>query len=151
MNTAAHRHFLFQNQSFSPVVLMSALSIDHYNLRAERVMMARLRDFYCEFLGLQLGPRPPLNSFGYWLYAGEQAVLHISESRPGETRAAGRATTFDHVAFRCQHYDTMLARLRQSGISCRCSEPPALPGQPAQRQIFFQDPAGNGIELNFSD
>ena len=114
-------------------------------------MMARLRDFYCEFLGLQLGPRPPLNSFGYWLYAGQQAVLHISELRAGETRSAGRTGTFDHVAFRCDHYETMLGRLRQAGIACRATEPPPLPGAPRQRQIFFQDPAGNGIELNFSE
>ncbi|MDE2431200.1 MAG: VOC family protein [Burkholderiales bacterium] len=129
---------------------MAAIALSHYNLRADRDMMAQLRDFYCEYVGLRLGARPPLNTFGYWLYAGDEAVLHLSEIRPGEERQSAQKTAFDHVAFVCENMNGMLARLQAGGIAFRLSDVPAMATLPRQRQIFFNDPAGNGIELNFS-
>ncbi|MBC3870646.1 VOC family protein [Undibacterium oligocarboniphilum] len=128
---------------------MAAVSIDHYNLRSDRAMMAVLRDFYCRYVGLQNGPRAALNSFGYWLYAGAQPVLHLSELRPGEARQTAQPTTFDHVAFECADFEQMLSVLQQDGIAYRLSEIPPSDGFVHQRQIFLKDPAGNGIELNF--
>ena len=57
---------------------MSVVSFSHYNLRAPRELLDTLRAFYVEAVGLKPGPRPPFTRFGYWLYAGEQAVLHLS-------------------------------------------------------------------------
>lgn len=130
---------------------MAALAINHYNLRASKGMMAVLRDFYCHYVGLVVGPRPPLASFGYWLYAGDQAVLHLSEIRPGESRQTEHKTTFDHVAFSCSDQTAMLAILDQGGITYRQSTVPSSEQFASQSQIFFSDPAGNGIELNFED
>lgn len=107
--------------------------------------------FYCDYLGLAIGPRPLLNSVGYWLYAGEQAVLHLSETRAGEVRQSALQTSFDHVAFTCTDMPLMLARLEQGGIAYRQAEVPAGHGFSRQYQVFFRDPAGNGIELNFSE
>jgi catechol 2,3-dioxygenase-like lactoylglutathione lyase family enzyme len=83
---------------------MATLGLHHYNLRAERELLDTLRDFYCATVGLQVGRRPPFQSFGYWLYAGGNAVLHLSEARPGEKRVSNVATTFDHVAFDCTDF-----------------------------------------------
>src|SRR5262245_15397 len=61
-----------------------------------------LRDFYCSVIGLTEGPRPNFASFGYWLYARDKPILHLTEAGPDEMRKGGITTTFDHVAFRCE-------------------------------------------------
>ncbi|MBX3621465.1 MAG: VOC family protein [Rhizobacter sp.] len=125
---------------------MQTLGLSHYNLRAPRELMERLRAFYCEVVGLRVGPRPPFTSFGYWLYAGDNAVLHLSEARPGETRGAEGATTFDHVAFDCEGQADFERRLSALGISYQRAQVP----QTGQAQLFFHDPAHNGVELTFA-
>ena len=124
---------------------MPALGLDHYNLRAPRAVLDRLRDFYCTAVGLAEGYRPPLKTFGYWLYAGDIDVLHLSESYAAELRNMGISTTFDHVAFACSDIESMQATLKKVGIDYQLKEVPLA----GVRQIFFRDPAGNGIELNF--
>ena len=116
----------------------------HYNIRAERALMEVLRDFYVAVVGLQEGPRP-LASFGYWLYAGERDVLHLSETVSGETRRSGSDLTFDHVAFECENWQEFQSRLERHAIKFV-----ERGGQGnVRRQVFLRDPAGNGIKLGF--
>ncbi|HEX9195340.1 MAG TPA: VOC family protein [Azonexus sp.] len=105
--------------------------------------MEILRDFYVAVVGLQPGPRP-LRSAGYWLYAGKRDVLHLSEDIDGGMRRIGSDLTFDHVAFECENWLEFKNRLERHAVAFteRCA-----PGGP--RQVFFRDPAGNGIELAF--
>ena len=125
---------------------MAILGFNHYNLRAERSVMEALKVFYRDVVGLQIGERPQLTSFGYWLYAGQKDVLHLSEAKPEEKRRENVATTFDHVAFTATDYQGTLLRLEKLGIKFRTREI----SDAGQKQIFFSDPAGNGVELNFS-
>ena len=125
---------------------MAVLGFNHYNLRCDRDMMEQLKAFYVDVVGLQLGSRPQLASFGYWLYAGPKDVLHLSEAKPEEGRQIKMPTTFDHVAFTATDYAGTLARLEKLGVKYRLREI----SDAGQRQIFFSDPAGNGIELNFA-
>jgi len=125
---------------------MPTLGLNHYNLRAPRDVMERLRDFYCEVVGLTVGARPPFSSFGYWLYAGGQPVLHLSETRAGESRIAGTASTFDHAAFSCAGRAEFERRLTQLGIAFETARVLGI----GQVQLFVKDPAGNGVELNFA-
>jgi catechol 2,3-dioxygenase-like lactoylglutathione lyase family enzyme len=125
---------------------MENLGLNHYNLRAPRPLLEALRDFYCEVVGLHVGARPPLASFGYWLYAGGQGVLHLSEARESEQRAPAAPGTFDHVAFTCTDSAGYQQLLERKGIPYRRAQVP----QTGQVQLFFQDPAGNGVELNFA-
>jgi glyoxylase I family protein len=126
---------------------MPATGFNHYNLRAPRKLLDELRDFYCSVIGLTQGARPPFESFGYWLYAGDRAILHLSESRPDEVRATGVATTFDHAAFACTDFAEMQTRLKRHNVEYEVNCVPLT----KQRQLFLQDPAGNGVELNFAD
>jgi glyoxylase I family protein len=126
---------------------MPVLGLNHYNLRAPRELMETLRAFYVEVVGLEPGPRPPFASVGHWLYAGGRPVLHLSLAGPDETRTAGARTTFDHVAFDCAGRADHEARLAARGIAF---ERARVPGT-AQVQVFFDDPAGNGVELDFAD
>ncbi len=125
---------------------MSILGFSHYNFRANRAMLDTLRDFYVEVVGLQVGPRPPFQNYGYWLYIGERDVLHLSESRPDEMRPANVINTFDHAAFACSNLGEFEKRLGEFEIPYRR----VLVPQTGQLQLFFTDPAGNGVELNFS-
>lgn len=124
---------------------MSVQGLNHYNLRASRQTLDTLRDFYVEVVGLKAGHRPPFGSYGYWLYAGQQAVLHLSEASVGEVRPPNVTNTFDHVAFSCVDYAGTVERLQQFNVRYSVDDVPLT----SQRQIFFVDPAGNGIELNF--
>jgi catechol-2,3-dioxygenase len=123
------------------------LGFAHYNLRAPRPLLETLRQFYTEVVGLTVGDRPPLGNFGYWLYAGGTDLLHLSECAPGEQRAVGIATTFDHVAFRCSQRADVERRLADSGVKYKSAQVPRT----GQVQLFFSDPAGNGVELNFAN
>jgi catechol 2,3-dioxygenase-like lactoylglutathione lyase family enzyme len=125
---------------------MENLGLNHYNLRAPLPLLEQLRDFYCAVVGLRVGARPPLASAGYWLYAGDAGVLHLSEARAGEQRIPGAAGTFDHVAFSCTDAAGFQALLERQGVAYRR----VLVSQTGQVQLFFADPAGNGVELNFT-
>ena len=124
---------------------MAVLGLAHYNIRAPRALLDALRDFYCATVGLRVGPRPAFRSHGYWLYAGQADVLHLTQTRDDEVREVGVVPTFDHVAFACDDFDAMLTTLTAAGIAHDIDDVPFT----GQRQIFFRDPAGNGIELNF--
>lgn len=125
---------------------MAVSGFNHYNLRAPRELLDQLRTFYCEVVGLQVGARPAFRSFGYWLYAGEKDVLHLSEASSDEVRQTGVLTTFDHVAFTCTDADETEKKLAQQGIDYNVR----LVAATGIKQIFFRDPAGNGVEFNFA-
>ncbi len=126
---------------------MRVKSLDHYNLRASRELLQELRDFYCAVVGLSEGDRPAFREDGYWLYAGNHAVLHLSVAADGDSCPPFAASTFDHAAFACAGRADYEKRLVESNISYRTAE---IPGT-ARTQLFFDDPAGNGIELNFDE
>jgi catechol-2,3-dioxygenase len=128
-------------------VQMRTVSFSHYNLRAPRVLLEELCAFYCEVVGLAVGQRPPFGSFGYWLYAGERDVLHLSESAPDEARSTEAMNTFDHAAFNCIGRTEFERLLAERSIKYEVAQVP----QTGQVQLFFNDPAGNGVELNFAD
>lgn len=118
----------------------------HFNLRAPQPLLERLRDFYCEVVGLRVGPRPPFRSAGYWLYAGEQDVLHLTACDADESASRQGRSSYDHAAFRARDLDACERRLQQLGLPYQKSQ---VPGGGAV-QLFLHDPAGLGVELNFA-
>lgn len=124
---------------------MPVSGFDHYNLRADRAMLDELRDFYRDVVGLTVGDRPPFRSFGYWLYSGDKAVLHLSLADDGEQRSRTAANTFAHAAFNCTGRAEYEAKLERLGIPYRTAHVPLL----NLTQLFFRDSAGNGVELQF--
>jgi catechol-2,3-dioxygenase len=124
---------------------MPVRGFDHYNLRADRTVLDELRDFYRDVVGLTVGDRPPFRRFGYWLYSGDKAVLHLSLADDGEQRSSNAANTFAHAAFNCTGRTEFEQRLKLRGISYRTAQVPLL----NIVQLFFHDPAGNGVELQF--
>jgi len=98
--------------------------------------------FYRDVLGLVPIPRPDFGFPGAWFDAGgipvhltTDAVLRGGDSpvRPNEA----------HLAFRVDDADAMLEHLERNGVSVW-----ELPNSPAaRRQIFFNDPWGNMLEM----
>jgi catechol 2,3-dioxygenase-like lactoylglutathione lyase family enzyme len=113
------------------------------------------RDFYRDALGLTVGPRPPLQFAGYWLYAGGAPCVHIAErasysrsSRPAGIPVSERAPgtgPFDHAAFIASDFEEMSARLARLGIAAHLN---VVPGN-GLKQLFVLDPNGVKIEINF--
>lgn len=126
---------------------MSIKAIHHYNIRAPVEELERVKEFYCKVLGFEAGPRPPFRSSGYWLYAGGKPILHLAHMRSGEKLAevSQRQAAFDHIAFRCTDLRGTIARLKEHGVKFFIEDVPLT----KQKQIFFEDPSGIGVELNF--
>lgn len=125
---------------------MPVTGINHYNLRASRALLEELRAFYEDVVGLKMGYRPPFKSFGYWLYIGNQDVLHLTEASVSELRHSHVCGTFDHIAFSCTELEEAKKALNRAGIRYGEDTVPST----QQIQLFFNDPAGNGVELNFT-
>ena len=105
--------------------------------------------FFSDVLGLEQGPRPDFDSAGYWLYAGGHPVVHLSTQRAGEPVRGpvdpAAPTTYDHTAFFGTDPQATAAHLRALGVAFHESRSAAT----RQHQFFLQDPAGNGVEINF--
>jgi glyoxylase I family protein len=126
---------------------MPVHAIHHFNIRAPQEELLVLRDFYCDVVGLTLGPRPPFRSTGFWLYADGVPVLHLTATAATESLpdVRERRSAADHIAFRSSDLQATLAKLRKHGVAYATDIVPLL----KEVQVFFQDPSGVGVELNF--
>lgn len=127
----------------TPAALVDGL--DHFTITTSD--LKRSRSFYMDVLGLTEGDRPPLGFPGHWLYAGGRAILHLVGDNDA-TRRGGRGSDeqgFDHIALAARGMAEMSDRLRARGISFETRE---VPGRP-RKQIFFIDPDGVKVELQF--
>jgi catechol 2,3-dioxygenase-like lactoylglutathione lyase family enzyme len=117
-------------------------ALQHINLRSADV--DRSRDFYVEVIGLEVGPRPPIASAGYWLYLGQVPVIHLVQ-HPADSSAPSGSGAVDHVAFHGIDFEATRARLSALGLAFR----EAVIPRDGTRQLFVHDPDGVKIELNF--
>lgn len=126
---------------------MAVDMLEHFTVRC--ASLERTRDFYCEIVGLRVGPRPEFDFAGYWLYLGDRPVVHLvleGERLDARAYVAGRDTgALDHIAFRGGDLEGVRALLHAKGVDFK--ECP-VPGKPLH-QIFVRDPDGVLIELNF--
>lgn len=123
-----------------------ARGLAHANLRAPEAMIERLRRFYIDVVGLREGPRPAFRSGsqGYWLYAGDTDVLHLTVAAPGDAPPAPTGH-LDHLAFACTDLAATRARLDALGLAYGIDEV----DERGQVQLFLADPCGLGVELTF--
>jgi len=100
------------------------------------------RAFYVDLLGLAEGFRPDLGFPGAWLYAGDQAVLHIVAGRGVPASPRG---VIDHMAFSARDLRAVAARLTERGVAYDLRRLPTTGGW----QLFCLDPSGARVELDF--
>ena len=123
---------------------MPVVRLDHYNIRVPLGRLEALCRFYVEALGLTVGERPPFRTTGFWLYAEGHPLLHLVAFQ-GDGGARLSTGSFNHVALKCRDFAATQARLDAHGVVYQVEEVPLL----KQRQIFFTDPEGIAVELNF--
>jgi catechol 2,3-dioxygenase-like lactoylglutathione lyase family enzyme len=121
---------------------MPISAFQHVNTRSADV--ERTKAFYVR-LGLRVGDRPPFASRGYWLYLGEQPVLHLVQ-RPDGQPHHDDAGNVDHIAFAATDLEGTRRQLAEAGLPFR----EAIVPRDGSIQIFVRDPDGITVELNFA-
>jgi len=122
---------------------MTIKGMNHFTVLSSNLEKSKL--FYFTILGLREGYRPPMNSKGAWFYADNQnhAILHIMAERPMPDQAPG---VIDHMAFTATGLQSAIDRLKQHNITYKLNRMQEL----GVWQLFFHDPDGAKIELDFS-
>jgi catechol 2,3-dioxygenase-like lactoylglutathione lyase family enzyme len=115
------------------------LDLNHINIVTQK--LDETRDFFVGVLGLAEGARPNFPFEGYWLYAGDKAVVHLM-SLDMASGGRGAISPLDHAAFEVADLDAAKRRLDQHGVKFR--EALVAPGR---GQLFLTDPNGVNIEL----
>jgi catechol 2,3-dioxygenase-like lactoylglutathione lyase family enzyme len=127
---------------------MTAQGMNHFTILAEDLGVTVT--FYEEFLGLKNGYRPDLGFPGAWLYAHEptdhtgQAVLHVIA---GRAMPHPRAGVIDHMAYTAKGLAQTVAKLEARGIKYVKRKQAGVVGT---WQVFFHDPNGARVELDFA-
>jgi catechol 2,3-dioxygenase-like lactoylglutathione lyase family enzyme len=122
------------------------------------------RDWFCNNLGFRNGYHPEFGFPVYWLYIGDQDVVHIGKSRHSEhqdiylstpvdvqgTDYSGQGQPgsghIDHVCFNCENIQEFIDRLESNGTTY--SERKAHNSN--LYQLFMREPInGIKVELNF--
>jgi len=115
------------------------------------------RDWYARVLGMTSGPHPDFGFPVHWMYLGDADVVHIGPSAKmagaiqkqylGRTSQASAQGTgaIDHIAFRATGLRETMQHLKKERVEFRQRR---ANGQ-ALFQLFFYDPNGIKIELNF--
>ncbi len=129
--------------------------IEHFLVAADD--LDATRDWYARVLGMKPGPHPEFGFPVHWMYLGDVDVVHIGPSARQANEAqrkylgrtsqdAGQGTgALDHIAFRASGLERMIAHLKSQGVDFKERR---ANGQ-ALYQLFFLDPNGIKIELNF--
>ncbi|HWP61835.1 MAG TPA: VOC family protein, partial [Candidatus Paceibacterota bacterium] len=66
--------------------------LNHFNIQSRDLRVTE--DFYCGLLGFKVGPRPPFQGDGLWLYVDGDPMIHVG-LRTGHNTEMG---PIDHVA-----------------------------------------------------
>jgi len=131
--------------------------IEHFLVAADDIDATR--DWYARVLGMRSGPHPDFGFPVHWMYLGDTDVVHIglSAKSAGENQKKylGRTSrknaqeegtgAIDHIAFRASGLRAMLEHLAREKIAFTRRR---ANGQ-ALFQVFFYDPNGIKIELNY--
>ena len=121
---------------------MPIARLDHVTVCTRDV--PRALAFYRDVVGLEAGSRPEFSFDGAWMYAGGMPVVHVVD------REASRGGVIDHFAFFATDLPAYLSNLRQRGIAYEMTTLPAGVPQSGTRQVFFRDPDGARIEVDFA-
>jgi catechol 2,3-dioxygenase-like lactoylglutathione lyase family enzyme len=128
--------------------------LDHVNIHTDR--LDETVRFYEEVMGLKKGLAPGLDpDMTAWMFDETgRALIHLGKAGSilGEAKTDSAAPheppgsgAVHHVAFNCQDYDSMIARLERLKVRHVTNTVPPVD----LKQIFIHDPNGVMLELNF--
>jgi catechol 2,3-dioxygenase-like lactoylglutathione lyase family enzyme len=101
--------------------------------------------FYCDVLGFVETPRPSFSFRGSWLLRRDVGVMiHLIHDKAHEARPKPPLSSrTNHLAMQVKNFDAAVEQLAAHGVA---HEVRVLPDY-NYRQVFFQDPDGNVLEL----
>jgi catechol 2,3-dioxygenase-like lactoylglutathione lyase family enzyme len=136
--------------------------LEHYNIRTTR--FEETVKFYEDVLGMKCAraPMAPETMPPTWIYDDSGiAAVHLTPVDPKDPEgsyakiaqyrgvdddvAFQGSGAIDHVAFECEGYDEILGRLESRSVEYAANDFPKF----GLRQLFFKDPNGVTLELNF--
>jgi catechol 2,3-dioxygenase-like lactoylglutathione lyase family enzyme len=115
-------------------------SMNHFTVLTDD--LDRTLGFYVDGLGLEVGPRPPFDFPGAWLYADGRPILHVVA---GRKMPEPRAGVLDHMAFTARDLRGVKAKLAEMNVPYDLRQ---VPGGGVW-QLFCHDPSGAKVELDF--
>jgi len=118
--------------------------VDHFNIVIAPSQADETLHFYREVLDLKEGFRPDFGRPGWWLYAGDHPVVHISLREVPSTK--GATGSFDHIALHATGLKEMKARLKRMKIPFEEQRV----DDNTVHQIFFHDTNGLRLELDYT-
>ena len=121
------------------------MKFDHINISAPADVLAKEKDYLCEVFDLTLGERPNFKKHGYWLYAKDQAVIHLTESDKHVPNT--KNAYIDHIAFQLTGVADFVKKLQAQNIQFDVT----YLSDVNCTQVFFNSPAGIGLEANFKN
>lgn len=134
---------------------MPLTELNHYFVRCGDLELSKR--WYCDVLGFELMPRPPLPFPGYWLGVAGKTQIHMGQAGDtlseqyylgiSEGRLLRSSGVVDHIAFTGEDPAEFHARLDAAGVSYRARSFP----EASLYQIFVEDPDGLFIEIGFLD
>ena len=119
---------------------MSVQGMNHFTVLSDDLEVTK--QFYCDLLGLEVGPRPNFQFPGWWLYAGDTPVLHVIHRKQLNEVRAG---VIDHMAFSAEDLPGTVKKLKSRNIDYELRR---LAGGGIW-QLFFLDPCGAKVEFDF--
>jgi catechol 2,3-dioxygenase-like lactoylglutathione lyase family enzyme len=125
---------------------MAVAGIDHINIEVTAEQLPVVKAFYEDVMGLKSGFRAASKRDGAWLYAGNSPLIHLSVSEDWMNESD--KIHFNHVAFTCSGLAEFVAGLDKKVIRYQLEQRSLADRE--MTQIFFYDPVGIKIELNFA-
>ena len=119
------------------------MHIEHINISAPIELLEKLKLFYCELFDLSVGFRPSSRINGFWLYSGSNPIIHLAES--SEHYQNEKQSYLDHIAFQRKGLKELLFKLQSMQVSYTLDSLSEI----GMTQVFFKDPSGLGLEVNF--
>ncbi len=133
---------------------MKIRKLDHISISTD--CLEETKRFYCDLLGMEEGFRPQLKTTGYWLYAGEDALIHLVErgsgDPDGESTTRKKADTNDiiesgmddHIAMSVEDSSGLVQYMKDNDVAYW----DRLLADRGLYQVFIRDPNGVILELN---
>lgn len=119
---------------------MKINKLDHVNLRTHQLdQMVR---WYDKVLGLKAGKRPNFQFAGAWIYAGQDAVIHLVEV---EKECTSVEPKIEHFAFQASGLEQLTSRLNTLQIAHSVDPVPGT----TITQVNLKDIDGNHIHIDF--
>jgi len=103
-------------------------------------------EFYEDILGFKAGERPNFAFPGCWLHNDGKPILHVIE-RPEIPKETG---LLDHMAFSATGLADYIGKLKARDIKYDLRRVPEGGYAAGMWQVFFHDPNGAKVELDFA-